>query len=126
MATPKKQLENLKEKAANRRVDVQDVSAKLESVNDNLRRTRTSLDRASAELDMHEPIGRDLEAIKRQQDELKVKPDLIEVEPNHHRFGSLPCWFNENMCIYWVELFDEYPKCFNGVLGEICNILGTY
>jgi len=68
----KKQLEALCDKVHQRQEEVIVVAAKIEEVNDNLRRTRTSVDRASAELDMHEPIGRDLKAIKGQQEDLKV------------------------------------------------------
>lgn len=47
----------------------------LDRAIDHLRRTRTSIDRASDELDMHEPIGTDVNAIKRQQEELQVNLD---------------------------------------------------
>jgi hypothetical protein len=68
-----KQFENLKDKAEKRKDDLEETFRKMEAVDDNLRRMRTSIDRASAELDMHEPIGHDVEAIKQQQEELKVK-----------------------------------------------------
>ncbi|KAJ8305390.1 hypothetical protein KUTeg_015935 [Tegillarca granosa] len=67
----KKQFDALKEKATQRLEDVKDTARSLEAINDNLRRTKTNVDRASSELDMHEPIGSDIEAIKRQQEELK-------------------------------------------------------
>lgn len=67
-----KQFDNLKDKAEKRKEDLAQTFRKMEGVDDNLRRMRTSIDRASAELDMHEPIGHDVEPIKRQQEELKV------------------------------------------------------
>ena len=67
-----KQFDNLKDKAEKRKDDLEETFRKMEAVDDNLRRMRTSIDRATAELDMHEPIGHDVDAIKRQQEELKV------------------------------------------------------
>lgn len=52
------------------------MSNALEAVTDNLRRMRTSIDRAADELEMHEPIGSDVNAIKRLQDELKVSKGI--------------------------------------------------
>lgn len=67
-----KQFDNLRDKAEKRKEDLDHTLREMEAVDDNLRRMRTSIDRASAELDMHEPIGHDVQAIKRQQEELKV------------------------------------------------------
>lgn len=67
------QQEKLAEVCETRKDDIKSTSNALEGVTDNLRRMRTSIDRASDELDMHEPIGTDVNAIKRLQDELKVR-----------------------------------------------------
>lgn len=74
----KTQLGNLKSKAEACKQDIEQMLESLDCATDNLRRTRTSIDRASDELDMHEPIGTDVAAIKRQQDELQVK-----IKANH-------------------------------------------
>ena len=73
------QLENLKamqeriqEQSADRKTEIKDASNAVDTVTDNLRRMRTSIDRAGDELEMHDPIGSDVNAIKRMQDELKV------------------------------------------------------
>lgn len=66
------QQEHLREVSDERKAEIQTVSNALEAVTDNLRRMRTSIDRAGDELEMHEPIGSDVNAIKRLQDELKV------------------------------------------------------
>lgn len=68
----KTQLGNLKSKADNCKRDIENMLDTLDRAIDHLRRTRTSIDRASDELDMHEPIGTDVNAIKRQQEELHV------------------------------------------------------
>ena len=73
------QLENLKtvqerlqEQSGERKTEIKDAANAVDTVIDNLRRMRTSIDRASDELEMHDPIGSDVNAIKRMQDELKV------------------------------------------------------
>ena len=73
------QLENLKgmqerlqEMSGERRTEIKEASQAVDTVMDNLRRMRTSIDRAGDELEMHDPIGSDVNAIKRMQDELKV------------------------------------------------------
>ena len=68
----KTQLGKLKSKAENSKQDIEKMLDTLDRAVDHLRRTRTSTDRASDELDMHEPIGTDVNAIKRQQEELQV------------------------------------------------------
>jgi len=67
------QEERLGEVCDTRKEEIRNTSNALEGVTDNLRRMRTSIDRASDELEMHEPIGTDVNAIKRLQDELKVR-----------------------------------------------------
>ena len=67
------QQEHLREVSDERKDEIKTVSHALEAVTDNLRRMRTSIDRAADELEMHEPIGSDVNAIKRLQDELKVR-----------------------------------------------------
>ncbi|OWF34915.1 Dystonin [Mizuhopecten yessoensis] len=83
-----KQLDGLKDRAKQRQDEVDSVANKIETVADNLRRTRTSLDRAASELDMHEPIGTDLKAIKRQQEELKMFQKSVS-EPQQKRVDTV-------------------------------------
>lgn len=66
------QQEKMAEVCETRKEDIKTISNSLEGVTDNLRRMRTSIDRAADELEMHEPIGTDVNAIKRLQDELRV------------------------------------------------------
>lgn len=90
----KTQLGNLKSKADNCKRDIENMLDTLDRAIDHLRRTRTSIDRASDELDMHEPIGTDVNAIKRQQEELHVNLHLYKL---HSYF-----WF--------IELLDVYTE----------------
>lgn len=90
----KTQLGNLKSKADNCKRDIENMLETLDRAIDHLRRTRTSIDRASDELDMHEPIGTDVNAIKRQQEELHVNLHLYKL---HFYF-----WF--------IELLDVYTE----------------
>ena len=64
--------ERIQEQSADRKTEIKDASNAVDTVTDNLRRMRTSIDRAGDELEMHDPIGSDVNAIKRMQDELKV------------------------------------------------------
>jgi len=73
------QQERLREVSEARRDNITQVAHALEAVTDNLRRMRTSIDRAADELDMHEPIGTDVNAIKRLQDELKVSVMFVKL-----------------------------------------------
>ena len=65
-------MKTLQEKVMARKGEIEKTADLLDRVLDNLRRVRTSIDRASSELEMHEPIGTDIAAIKRQQEELKL------------------------------------------------------
>ncbi|KAK3581860.1 hypothetical protein CHS0354_032763 [Potamilus streckersoni] len=82
------QLEKLQEQAEERKANVAETANKIEGVVDNLRRMKTSIDRAANELEMHEPIASDVTAIKRQQGELK---DFVRsvIEPLQKRFEAV-------------------------------------
>ncbi|KAH3692413.1 uncharacterized protein LOC127863407 [Dreissena polymorpha] len=78
------QQEKLRDKSEERLQEVQTIYGTLEGVTDNLRRMRTCINRASDELEMQEPIGTDVNAIKRLQDELKMLPGDAAADDNSH------------------------------------------
>ena len=102
------QHEKLRESSEERKEEIKKAANDVEAVGDNLRRMRTSIDRAADELEMHEPIGSDVNAIKRLQDELRVR----------QLSWILQCLFDEHRYELNAHL---WPKVNKGLLK--CNAM---